>query len=92
VAEFTPGSSCLAAQGFESESLRDSPRSMLDLLLQQGGFLEIVRLTGINEPGPVPEFGLPVLHVLGQVERPHLLPDDLGVEEWFGFDRQLFSG
>jgi hypothetical protein len=35
------------------------------------------------------EFGLPVPHALRQVEGPHLLADDLGMEERFGFERHL---
>jgi hypothetical protein len=38
------------------------------------------------------EFGLPDRRLLRQVERPHLLAQDLRVEERFGFERHLFSG
>jgi hypothetical protein len=38
------------------------------------------------------ELGLPVPEALRQVEGPHLLADDLRVEERFGFERHLFSG
>jgi len=32
------------------------------------------------------EFGLPSRRLLGQIERPHLLAQDLRVEQRFGFD------
>ena len=60
--------------------------------LEQSGFLEIVGATGSDEAGPVFELGLPVPEALRQVEGPHLLADDLRVEERFGFERHLFSG
>ena len=53
---------------------------------QQGGFLELVGAAGSDEAGPVLEFGLPGRRLLRQVERPHLLAHDFGVEERFGFD------
>ena len=56
---------------------------------QQGGFLELVGAAGSDEVGPVLEFGLPGRHLLRQVERPHLLAQDLRVEERFGFDSHL---
>jgi hypothetical protein len=56
---------------------------------QQGGFLEIVRAAGSDEAGPMLEFGLLVRHALRQVESPHLLAEDFGVEERFGFERHL---
>ena len=44
------------------------------------------------EADPVLKFGLPVRHALRQVEGPHLLAEDVRVEERFGFERHLFSG
>ena len=35
------------------------------------------------------ELGLPSRHVLRQVKRPHLLADDLGMEQGLGFDSHL---
>jgi hypothetical protein len=35
------------------------------------------------------EFGLPSCRLLREVERPHLLVQVLGVEERFGFDRNI---
>ena len=52
----------------------------------------VIRAAGGDEAGPMLEFGLPVLHTLRQVEGPHLLADDLRVEERFGFERHLFRG
>jgi hypothetical protein len=62
---------------------------MLDLLLQQGGFLEIVRAAGSDEAGPMLEFGLPGRRLVRETEGPHLLAQDFRVEEWFGFDSHL---
>jgi hypothetical protein len=47
---------------------------------EQGGFLEIVCASGSDEAGPVLEFGTPVPRTFRQVEGPHLLAEDLGVE------------
>jgi hypothetical protein len=58
---------------------------------QQGGFFEVVRAAGGDESGPVLEFGLPVPHALRQGEGPHLLAEDFGVEERFGFERHLLG-
>jgi hypothetical protein len=69
-----------------------APKDVGEEILQQGGFLEIVSAAGSDEAGPVPEFLLLVPHALGQVEAPHLLAEDFGVEERFGFERHLFSG
>ena len=53
---------------------------------------EIVGAARSDEVRPTLEFGLPVRRVLGQAEGPHLLADDLRVEERFGFEGHLFSG
>jgi hypothetical protein len=53
---------------------------------EQLGFLEIVRAAGSDEVGPVLELGLPVRDRLREVEGPHLLADDLRMEERFGFE------
>jgi hypothetical protein len=38
------------------------------------------------------EFGLPIPHALREAEGPHLLAENFGVEERFGFECHLFSG
>ena len=59
---------------------------------EQSGFLEVVRAAGSDETGPMLKLGLPVPHAFRQDESPHLLADDLGVEERFGFKGHLLSG
>jgi hypothetical protein len=49
----------------------------------------MVGAAGSDEIGPVLEFGLPSRRLLGQIERPPLLAQDLRVEERFGFDSHL---
>ena len=56
---------------------------------EQGGFLEIVGAARSHEAAPVLEFRLQVRHALRQVEGAHLLADNLGVEERFGFNSHL---
>jgi hypothetical protein len=56
---------------------------------RQAAFLERVDTAGSNQVGPVLELGLPVLHALQQVGRPHLLAQDFWVEERFGFGCHL---
>jgi hypothetical protein len=53
---------------------------------EQGGLLEVVRAAEGDEGGPFLELGLPVRHALRQVEGPHLLAQELRMEERFGFE------
>ena len=58
---------------------------------EQGGFLEFVRPPGRDKAGPVLEFGLPIPYALRQVEGPHLLAHNLGMEQGLGFDSHCRS-
>jgi hypothetical protein len=58
---------------------------------EQIGFLEIVRATGSDQLGPMPEPGLQCRDAFRQLEGTYLLADDLRVKERFGFDGHDFE-
>ena len=49
----------------------------------------MISAAGGDEAGPVLELGLPDCRLLWEVERPHLLAQDLRMEERFGFESHL---
>jgi hypothetical protein len=67
----------------------EAAKDVGEKIREEGSLVEIVRSAGSDETGPMPEFGLSVLDMLRQDERPHLLADDLRMKEQFGFESHL---